>query len=314
MNHEKYTYRVMWSEEDHEHVGQCAEFPSLSWLAKTPGEALSGIVELVAGMLKDLAANKEPIPDPLSFRRFDEFKPRRCRECGEGTVRPLAKEVVIPTCDKCSNEWINPETAEALDEALGDQERAELRALRSESVMDEYPAACRALDRLLHQDRQNGLGEMAQATQDAGWYPELSQGNTRRRKLAELTEIAEDAGAYDPKHERSDTDCWCSQHGDLECPVHPDCKCGCQAHAHWNSETSECIGGRIGCGCKRYRPREPGAVQTFNPAQRAREKQASRDADARALASGEKTVEQLRAENASFAFPRARIRFPKREK
>ena len=50
---EKYTYRVMWSEEDQEHVGLCAEFPSLSWLAKTHGEALSGIVELVAGVLKD---------------------------------------------------------------------------------------------------------------------------------------------------------------------------------------------------------------------------------------------------------------------
>jgi predicted HicB family RNase H-like nuclease len=67
---EKYTYRVMWSEEDQEHVGLCAEFPSLSWLAETPGEALNGIVELVAGVLKDMAKNKEPIPEPLSLRRF----------------------------------------------------------------------------------------------------------------------------------------------------------------------------------------------------------------------------------------------------
>ncbi|MGC4088734.1 MAG: hypothetical protein QM756_12715 [Polyangiaceae bacterium] len=40
----------------------------------------------------------------------------------------------------------------------------------------------------------------------------------------------------------------------------------------------------------------------FDPAARAVEKQASRDADARALMSGEKTVEQLRRENA-FAVP-----------
>src|SRR5262245_40620329 len=67
---EKYTYRVMWSEEDQEHVGLCAEFPSLSWLAETHGEALNGIVELVAGVLKDMAKSKEPIPEPLSLRRF----------------------------------------------------------------------------------------------------------------------------------------------------------------------------------------------------------------------------------------------------
>ena len=33
-----YTYRITWSPEDEEHLGRCAEFPSLSWLAPTPGE------------------------------------------------------------------------------------------------------------------------------------------------------------------------------------------------------------------------------------------------------------------------------------
>ena len=42
---EKYTYRVTWSEEDQEHVGLCAEFPSLSWLAASTGEALNGITK-----------------------------------------------------------------------------------------------------------------------------------------------------------------------------------------------------------------------------------------------------------------------------
>ena len=41
---------------------------------------------------------------------------------------------------------------------------------------------------------------------------------------------------------------------------------------------------------------------TFDPDRRACEKQASRDADARAMATGAKTVEQLRREN-SFAVP-----------
>jgi predicted HicB family RNase H-like nuclease len=67
---EKYTYRVMWSEEDQEHVGLCTEFPSLSWLAESQGEALTGITKLVADVLKDLARTKEPIPEPFSLRRY----------------------------------------------------------------------------------------------------------------------------------------------------------------------------------------------------------------------------------------------------
>ena len=43
MNINYYTYRVTWSSEDNEHVGLCAEFPSLSWLAPSPEKALSGI-------------------------------------------------------------------------------------------------------------------------------------------------------------------------------------------------------------------------------------------------------------------------------
>ena len=42
-----YTYRVTWSEEDQEYVGLCAEFPSLSWLAKGSEAALKGIRRLV---------------------------------------------------------------------------------------------------------------------------------------------------------------------------------------------------------------------------------------------------------------------------
>lgn len=55
---------------------------------------------------------------------------------------------------------------------------------------------------------------------------------------------------------------------------------------------------------------------TFNPTERAREKQASRDEDARAIASGEKTVEQVRRENGAFAFPRDRVKltFPANER
>ena len=42
-----YTYRVEWSEEDQEFVGTVAEFPSLSSLADSSLEALSGIQQVV---------------------------------------------------------------------------------------------------------------------------------------------------------------------------------------------------------------------------------------------------------------------------
>ena len=67
---DRYTYRVTWSEEDQEYVGLCAEFPSLSWLEKAPEDALAAIRKLVRATVKDLAANKEPVPEPISTRSF----------------------------------------------------------------------------------------------------------------------------------------------------------------------------------------------------------------------------------------------------
>ena len=65
-----YTYRITWSPEDGEHLGRCAEFPSLSWLAPTPDEALSGIRELVSDVLADMRANGESLPEPLADRTY----------------------------------------------------------------------------------------------------------------------------------------------------------------------------------------------------------------------------------------------------
>ena len=65
-----YTYRVTWSPEDGEHVGLCAEFPSLSWLAPTPDEALSKIRELVNSVLVDMRADGESPPAPLADRTY----------------------------------------------------------------------------------------------------------------------------------------------------------------------------------------------------------------------------------------------------
>lgn len=66
----KYTYRVLWSEDDQEYVGRCLEFPSLSHLEPDQAAAFNGIVRLVDAALKDLRKSKEEIPVPLSRRQF----------------------------------------------------------------------------------------------------------------------------------------------------------------------------------------------------------------------------------------------------
>ncbi len=70
MEHTKYTYRVIWSAEDAEHVGLCTEFPSLSWLDPDPTKALAGILDVVQTAVADMQAAGEPVPEPLSERKF----------------------------------------------------------------------------------------------------------------------------------------------------------------------------------------------------------------------------------------------------
>lgn len=61
MTQDQFTYRVTWSPKDGEHVGLCAEFPSLSWLAATPEGALAGIPKVVAEAVRDMEANGEEV-------------------------------------------------------------------------------------------------------------------------------------------------------------------------------------------------------------------------------------------------------------
>lgn len=65
-----YTYRITWSPEDREHLGLCAEFPSLSWLASTPEQALTGIQEVVREVLADMRREGEQAPKPLADRNY----------------------------------------------------------------------------------------------------------------------------------------------------------------------------------------------------------------------------------------------------
>ena len=65
-----YTYRITWSNEDREYMGLCAEFPSLSWLDKTPEAALHGILKLVTETISDMKSNNENVPHPLSLQNY----------------------------------------------------------------------------------------------------------------------------------------------------------------------------------------------------------------------------------------------------
>jgi predicted HicB family RNase H-like nuclease len=67
---DRYTYRVTWSEEDKEHVGLCAEFPSLSWLAASPEAALRGIRKVVVESVADMEKRGETVPEPYSTKKY----------------------------------------------------------------------------------------------------------------------------------------------------------------------------------------------------------------------------------------------------
>lgn len=99
---------------------------------------------------------------------MSEFQPRRCVECGEGTVRPLAKagrrmpfrnmaavtvpaDFQIPTCDRCGAERIDGPTSKALDVVLDDAYSRELsdRLVRSLERVLSYGITQRRLEQLL---------------------------------------------------------------------------------------------------------------------------------------------------------------------
>jgi len=70
LKNDRYTYQVTWSEDDNEYVGLCAEFRSLSWLARTPEAALKGIRKVVEDVVKDMRDNGEAIPQPIACRHY----------------------------------------------------------------------------------------------------------------------------------------------------------------------------------------------------------------------------------------------------
>jgi len=69
-NVEHYRYSVEWSAADREFVATVSEFPSLSWLASTQVEALSGLERLIASVLDDMIESGEEVPEPMSERKY----------------------------------------------------------------------------------------------------------------------------------------------------------------------------------------------------------------------------------------------------
>jgi predicted RNase H-like HicB family nuclease len=67
---DRYTYWVTWSQDDHEYVGLCAEFSSLSWPAKDPRAVLRGIRRLVQDVIEDMRKEGEALPDPIALKHY----------------------------------------------------------------------------------------------------------------------------------------------------------------------------------------------------------------------------------------------------
>jgi predicted RNase H-like HicB family nuclease len=73
LQNDHYSYRIVWSQEDNEYVGLCNEFPSLSWLAATPEDALAGIRKIVAETINDMKSNGERIPQPAIVKSVEKL-------------------------------------------------------------------------------------------------------------------------------------------------------------------------------------------------------------------------------------------------
>lgn len=69
--HDHYMYVINWYDEQSEYVGLCAEFPSLTWFAKTPELALKGIRNVVKDTVKDMIDNNEPLPKPFKYEELE---------------------------------------------------------------------------------------------------------------------------------------------------------------------------------------------------------------------------------------------------
>ncbi len=67
---ENYSYTVAWSDEDDAFISRVVEFPSLAAHGDSQEKALREISGVVANVIEDLIADREPVPEPLGKRRY----------------------------------------------------------------------------------------------------------------------------------------------------------------------------------------------------------------------------------------------------
>jgi predicted HicB family RNase H-like nuclease len=95
INPDHYVYKVIWSAEDQEYVGLCAEYPSLSYLHEDQLQALGGITELVRSVVEDMEANGESLLEPIPERQYSgKFQVRITPELHRRLVIEAAEENV----------------------------------------------------------------------------------------------------------------------------------------------------------------------------------------------------------------------------
>ena len=74
MDINKFTYQVLWSEENQECVATVAEFPLLSWLDADRQQAEQGLLDLVVEVVEDIEASggggSYPVRQSLLLRQM----------------------------------------------------------------------------------------------------------------------------------------------------------------------------------------------------------------------------------------------------
>lgn len=115
---EDYTYCVTWSEEDEAYIGRVTEFESLAAHANTHIDALLEITKVVQLVLEDLVESNEPIPEPISKRRFSGKLNLRMPEY---LHRLLAKEAAEQGISL--NQWLNLKLSMPLPVSVGHKEK-----------------------------------------------------------------------------------------------------------------------------------------------------------------------------------------------
>lgn len=59
-----YNYQVHWSEEDGSYIATVDEFPSLSYAATQPHDALYGLAGILVATIAELESSGERVPAP----------------------------------------------------------------------------------------------------------------------------------------------------------------------------------------------------------------------------------------------------------